>query len=174
MIECYNHRLHTPSEGINQNQKCLDQMWQRKASNVPYFLLQLPWMLECDIYSRKETILFLVWKLQQIQIIVTIFQFFSKQTDFFPAENINYQEVLTAETIQGRKLFKGGNYLRKYGINFFLVTKRGWKSNSYRILQVFLIISIRNSIGKASGFFFCFLFTLSNPRTPYNFGIKIK
>ena len=29
---------------------------------------------------------------------------------------INHQEVLTAETIQRRKLFKGGNYMRIYGI----------------------------------------------------------
>ena len=27
-------------------------------------------------------------------------------------ETINYYEVLTVETIQGRKLFKGGNYVR--------------------------------------------------------------
>ena len=28
---------------------------------------------------------------------------------------INYLEILTEETIQRRKLFKGGNYMRKYG-----------------------------------------------------------
>ena len=27
---------------------------------------------------------------------------------------------MTAETIQGRKLFKDGNYSRKYGIHFFI------------------------------------------------------
>ena len=30
-------------------------------------------------------------------------------------ENINHLEVLTAEIIQRRKVFKGGNYMRKYG-----------------------------------------------------------
>ena len=30
-------------------------------------------------------------------------------------ETINYQEVLTAETIQGRNLFKDGDYSRKHG-----------------------------------------------------------
>ena len=30
-------------------------------------------------------------------------------------ETINHLEVLTAETIQRWKLFKGGNYMRKYG-----------------------------------------------------------
>ena len=34
------------------------------------------------------------------------------------AETIKYLEVITAETIQGRKLFKGGNYSRKYGNQF--------------------------------------------------------
>ena len=30
-------------------------------------------------------------------------------------ETINYYELLSATIIQGSKLFKGGNYLRKYG-----------------------------------------------------------
>ena len=34
---------------------------------------------------------------------------------FSSAEAINYYKVLTEETIQGRKLYKGGNYMRKYG-----------------------------------------------------------
>ena len=34
-------------------------------------------------------------------------------------ETINYLEILTAETIQRRKVFQGGNYMRKYGIRFF-------------------------------------------------------
>ena len=38
-----------------------------------------------------------------------------KGGNYSRAETINYLEVLAAETIQGRKLFKSGNYLRKYG-----------------------------------------------------------
>jgi hypothetical protein len=34
-------------------------------------------------------------------------------------ETINYLEILTAETFQRRKVFKGGNYLRKYCIYIF-------------------------------------------------------
>ena len=41
-------------------------------------------------------------------------------------ETIDYQEVLTAETIQGRKVFKGGNYMRKYGMYcIWLETTKG-------------------------------------------------
>ena len=35
--------------------------------------------------------------------------------NFSREETINHFKVLTAETIQRRKLFKGGNYMRKYG-----------------------------------------------------------
>ena len=46
-------------------------------------------------------------------------------------ETINYQEVLTAETIQGRKLFKGGNYSRKYGMQIVYCVSHHFKySNS--------------------------------------------
>jgi hypothetical protein len=31
-------------------------------------------------------------------------------------ETINYLKLLTAESIQRRKVFKGGNYSRKYGM----------------------------------------------------------
>ena len=31
-----------------------------------------------------------------------------------------FAEIQAMETIQGRKLFKGGNYLRKYGTSYFL------------------------------------------------------
>ena len=62
-------------------------------------------------------------------------------------ETIKYQEVQTAETIQGRKLFKGGNYSRKYGMQcllkvtspisiIFLLRKQFFEKN---ISPVFLI-----------------------------------
>ena len=35
--------------------------------------------------------------------------------DYSREETINNYEVLTAEAIQRRKVFKGGNYLGKYG-----------------------------------------------------------
>ena len=31
--------------------------------------------------------------------------------------------MFAAETIQGRKLFKGGNYMRKYSNNFFATVR---------------------------------------------------
>ena len=38
-----------------------------------------------------------------------------KGENYAREETINYKEVFTAETIQRRKLFKGGNYMRKFG-----------------------------------------------------------
>ena len=35
------------------------------------------WKMECGKYSREETIVFWIWKLQPIQIVATIFQFFT-------------------------------------------------------------------------------------------------
>jgi hypothetical protein len=71
------------------------------------------WKLECGI-------LFLIWKLLPIKIVNPIFNFLHNKLNFccgnyLREETINYKEVLTAETIQRRKLFKGGNYMRKYG-----------------------------------------------------------
>ena len=38
-----------------------------------------------------------------------------KGGNYSKQETINYQKVFTAETIQRRKVFKGGNYIRKHG-----------------------------------------------------------
>ena len=51
-----------------------------------------------------------VWKLQIIQIVPEYFNFLPNELNFYCG---NYSRE---ETIQGRKLFKGGNYSRKYVI----------------------------------------------------------
>ena len=40
---------------------------------------------------------------------------FLKEGSYSREETIKQNEVLIAESIQRRKVFKGGNYLRKYG-----------------------------------------------------------
>ena len=60
-----------------------------------------------------ETILFWIWKLQPIQIP--------------SCQNISIFTAFAEETILGRKLFKGGNFMRKYGI-LYLSSKQGYSS----------------------------------------------
>ena len=44
---------------------------------------------------------------------------FPRKLFFFEFGNPKVTVHKCAETIQGRKLFKGGNYMRKYGIQFW-------------------------------------------------------
>ena len=41
----------------------------------------------------------------------------SEEGNYSREETIIFYEGLTEETIQRRKLFKGGNYMRKYGMH---------------------------------------------------------
>ena len=44
-----------------------------------------------------------------------------------------------AETIQGRKFFKGGNYVRKYGIQILIPLPYGKRMSLYEIYIHFLL-----------------------------------
>ena len=43
-----------------------------------------------------------------------------------------------AETIQGRKLFKGGNYMRKYGISFLELSSK--RCSSYEKTEIHVVV----------------------------------
>ena len=53
------------------------------------------------------------WLVLYVLFIWLKYDYYSRE------ETINYYKVFIAETIQRRKVFKGGNYMRKYGILFW-------------------------------------------------------
>ena len=73
----------------------------RKFLCIPYF---------CELFSA-ETVLFLIWKIVAHSNTCRKFQF------------------LLRKLFKGEKLFKGGNYLRKYGI---------WKLEYSKLYEYFL------------------------------------
>ena len=63
---------------------------------------------------------------------------FPRKLFFFELGNPKVTVHKSAETIQGRKLFKGGNYMRNYGILFLELSSK--RCSSYEKTEIHVVV----------------------------------